>query len=194
MLNRILTLESFVDLVIHRIEKLTLHSFIAREQANYLNQLKQDLPGDKVIVLGDFVENYQFILQDEVQEFYWNSSQCTLHSIVIYYKVNNSIQSHSLCFTSNDLTHDVDMVYEVIKHTIDFAKIFLPFDINKVHYFSDGCAGQYKNCKNMLNQTYHFKDFGITVTWSFFATSHRKSPCHGIGGTIKRLTARESLQ
>ena len=28
----------------------------------------------------------------------------------------------------------------MIKHTIDFTKI----DINKVHYFSDGCAGQYK--------------------------------------------------
>ena len=70
MLNRILTLESFIDLVIHRIEKLTLHSFIAREQANYFNQLKQDLPGDEVIVLGDFAENYQFILQDEIQGFH----------------------------------------------------------------------------------------------------------------------------
>ena len=49
MLNRILTLESFIDLVIHRIEKLRPHSFIAREQANYLNQLKQDLTGDEVI-------------------------------------------------------------------------------------------------------------------------------------------------
>ena len=28
----------------------------------------------------------------------------------------------------------------------------------------------------------------------FFATSHRKPPCDGIGGTIIRLTARKSLQ
>ena len=34
----------------------------------------------------------------------------------------------------------------------------------------------------------------ILSTWSFFATSHGKSPCDGIGGTIKRLTARSSLQ
>ena len=66
MLNRILTRESFINLVIRRIEKLTPHSFITRKQANYLNQLKQDLPGDKVIVLGEFAENYQFILQDEI--------------------------------------------------------------------------------------------------------------------------------
>lgn len=29
----------------------------------------------------------------------------------------------------------------------------------------------------------------INCIWSFFATSHGKSPCDGIGGTIKRLTA-----
>ena len=46
----------------------------------------------------------------------------------------------------------------------------------------------------MQNQTYHFKDFGIKAIWSFFATSHGKSSCNGIGGTIKRLTAIESLQ
>ena len=30
--------------------------------------------------------------------------------------------------------------------------------------------------------------------WNFFATSHGKSPCDGIGGTVKRLTTRASLQ
>ena len=40
----------------------------------------------------------------------------------------------------------------------------------------------------------HFGDFSINCVWSFFATSHGKSPCDGLGGTIKRLTARASLQ
>ena len=66
--------------------------------------------------------------------------------------------------------------------------------INKVEYFSDGCAAQYKNYKNMLNLCRHKSDFGIDAIWTFFATSHGKSPCDGIGGTVKRLTARASLQ
>ena len=41
MLNRILTLESLIDLVIHRIKQLTLHLFTGRELANDLSQLKQ---------------------------------------------------------------------------------------------------------------------------------------------------------
>ena len=40
----------------------------------------------------------------------------------------------------------------------------------------------------------HSHDFGIEATWSFFATSHGKSPCDGIGGTVKRSTAMESLR
>ena len=34
----------------------------------------------------------------------------------------------------------------------------------------------------------------MDADWTFFATSHGKSPCDGIGGTIKRLTTRASLQ
>jgi len=38
-------------------------------------------------------------------------------------------------------------------------------------------------------------DFGIDAEWHFFATSHGKSPCDGVGGTVKRLAARlASLQ
>ena len=37
-------------------------------------------------------------------------------------------------------------------------------------------------------------DFGIPAEWHFFATSHGKSACDGIGGTIKRLAAKASLQ
>ena len=64
----------------------------------------------------------------------------------------------------------------------------------KVEYFSDGCAAQYKNYKNLLNLSYHKSDFGLDAAWSFFATSHGKSPCDGIGGVVKRkLKENESL-
>ena len=66
--------------------------------------------------------------------------------------------------------------------------------LSKVHYFSDGCAGQYKNCKNFLNLCLHSSDFRVKCEWNFFATSHVKSPCDGIGGTVKQLVTRASLQ
>ena len=74
-----------------------------------------------------------------------------------------------------------------------YVKEKLPH-IKHITYFSDGCAGQYKNCKNFLNLCHHQADFGFSAEWHFFATSHGKGPCDGLGGTIKRLATKASLQ
>jgi len=55
-------------------------------------------------------------------------------------------------------------------------------------------AAQYKNYKNFTNLMFHFKDFALPAEWHFFATSHGKNACDGVGGTVKRLAARASLQ
>ena len=85
------------------------------------------------------------------------------------------------------------MVYHMIMLTIDHAKSNISQEIETIHYFSDGCADQYKNCKNFINICHHEQDFAMKCTWSFFATSHGKSPCDGIGGTVKTLTSIVSL-
>ena len=65
----------------------------------------------------------------------------------------------------------------------------------KIHYFTDGCASQYKHKYSFANVCYHDIDFpGVTCEWHFFATSHGKGACDGIGGTMKRATHLESLR
>ena len=34
----------------------------------------------------------------------------------------------------------------------------------------------------------------VVSKWHFLATSHGKSPCDGVGGNVKRLVSRASLQ
>ena len=53
---------------------------------------------------------------------------------------------------------------------------------------------QYKNYKFFINLCYHKQDFELDAEWTFFATIHRKSPCDGIGGVVKRYVAKRSLQ
>ena len=67
-------------------------------------------------------------------------------------------------------------------------------EIQKIIYFNDGSAAQYKNLKNFTNLIHHENDFVIKAEWNFFATSHGKNAYDGVGGTIKRLAARASLQ
>ncbi len=119
--------------------------------------------------------------------------QCTLHPVILYYKDdNNEGQCTSLCFLSNDLERDTSLVFELQRQTCEYIKEALP-NVTILEYFSDGCTGQDKNFKNFLNLCYHSSDFGLRAIWSF-ATSHGKSPCDGLRGTVKRLLLRASLQ
>ena len=94
---------------------------------------------------------------------------------------------------ADDMNHDVVFVHEIQCLTALHTKEIYPA-IERVHYFSDGCAKQYKNYKNLLSLCHHKDDFKLAADWSFFATSHGKSACDRVGGTVKRLTARASLQ
>ena len=62
----------------------------------------------------------------------------------------------------------------------------------KLH--SDGAALQYKNRKNFMNLCHHKEDFSVIAKWHFSATSNGKGTCDGVGGTVKRLAGRASLQ
>src|SRR5258705_2522797 len=98
---------------------------------------------------------------------------------------------HIVSYQNTD--HDVSMVYKTQHEIIDFIKSTLPH-VSEEHYFTDGCTGQYEKWKGFMNLCHHKSDFSISVSWSFFATSHGKSPCDGIGGTVKRIAAKVSLQ
>ena len=145
-------------------------------------------------MLGDLAENYQYLVQDEIQSFHWSKEYCTLHPLIICYKhADGNLQHYSLCFISDDNTHDTSFVHKIQTLLVEFLKQRLP-NVTKIYYISDGCGGQYKNFRNFLNLCSHKKDFSIEAEWIFFATSHRKSPCEGIGGAVKHHDAKRSLQ
>ena len=91
------------------------------------------------------------------------------------------------------MQHDTIAVYAFQQKVLNFIKKSMPF-IENLIYFSDGCGAQYRNFKNFENLKYHFRDFHLKADWHFFATSHGKNSCDGIGGTIKMLVANASLQ
>ncbi len=75
------------------------------------------------------------------------------------------------------------LLYLFIKKLIEYLKQKFTL-VKKIYYISDGAASQYKNRKKFI----------ISVEWHFSATSHGKGACDGVGGTVKRLAARASLQ
>ena len=187
-----LTAEDFIPYFHEQLTDLLQHDFIAKAQSSFLQEKKQELSEGEFVIVGDFSENYSFIVQDAAQSFHWNNCQASLHPFVVYYRKNNELQHLSFVAISDCNQHDVIAVHLFQTRLINFLKS--SHKITKIFYFSDGCAAQYKNRKNFINLCYHKNDFDIEAEWHFFATSHGKGPCDGIGGTVKRLAARTSLQ
>ena len=188
------SLEEFIELLCEKVDELTEHSFIAKSQNAYLKKQKEELKQDEAIIICDFAENYQYVTQDEVQGAHWNKKYCTLHPVSIYHRTESgSLETHSLCALSDDIKHDVPLVHKCIEFALDHIKSAYP-GVKHIKYFTDGCSEQYKNNKNFVNLCEHEADFGLTAEWNFFATSHGKGPCDGIGGTVKRLACSESLR
>ncbi|MES9880157.1 MAG: hypothetical protein ABW185_04670 [Sedimenticola sp.] len=185
-------LQEFIDTIVEKTDKLTSHHYIAKHQAAYLSSLKENLGPDEAIIILDFAENYSFVVQDAAQGFHWDNSQATLHPFVAYF--NKDGQTHeSMCVVSDCLQHNTITVHRFLYDVLHHMKEICP-GIKKIYYFSDGAASQYKNYKNLCNLTYHLDDFGLHAEWHFFATSHGKNACDGVGGTVKREAAKASLQ
>ena len=155
----------FVKLLVSCFEKLQAHSFIAKSQSQYLNQLKQNM-GQSNIILGNFAKNYAFVVQNEIQSYHWNTQQCSLHLLVVYYRDDNGVLKHiSYCFISDDITHDVTYVYKIFQ-LIPILKTKFP-KLSKLHLFTDGCAGQYKSCKSFYNLCQLESEFALKLNGTF---------------------------
>ena len=117
------TFEEYKELFIGSINNLTRHSYLAKAQARYVKSKKESLGATKVMVLGDFAENYQYLTQDEIQSFHWSKEYCTLHPLVIYYKdADGNLQHYSLCFISDDNTLNTSFVHNIQTLLVEFLK------------------------------------------------------------------------
>lgn len=188
------TSEEFIDLFCSKMSALVRHDFIAKQQGAFLNNTKENLHDSEFVVTCDFSENYSIVLQDEAQSYHWTSQQITIHPFVIYYKQEDNIEHLSFVIISDCLQHNTVAVYTFEKKLISYLTNKFQKLPKKIFYFSDGSAAQYKNKKNFLNLCLHEEDFNIKAEWHFSATAHGKGPCDGVGGSVKRLAARASLQ
>jgi hypothetical protein len=200
--TRVQSVDEFLGVFLGSLPTVLHHDFIAKQQSEFMNQTKCTLNPGEFLVISDFAENYSFVLQDAAQSFHWNNLQATIHPFVCYYREGNAAQDDSATIQNNHVSfvvvsesnsHDTIAVHLFQKVLIEFLtkRFGKP---TKMIYFSDGCAAQYKNRKNFINLCHHEEDFGMPAEWHFFATSHGKGPCDGVGGTVKRLAARASLQ
>lgn len=171
------------------------HDFLSKTQAASFDRIKNAVTEKKIVVILDYAENYNCEVQNAVQSQHWSKTQATLHPYVIYFKEGNVIKHENYVGISENLQHNSLAVH--LFNCKMIAHLKTKFGINcieEIVYFPDGAGAQYKNVYNLINLSYHKEEFGIKAEWHFFATSHGKGACDGIGGTVKRHAYRSSLQ
>ena len=96
-----------------------------------------------------------------------------LSPVVIYYRQDNELKHLPYCVISDDIEHNVALVYHVQAEILKYIKDKL-LNNKDVIFFPDGCFSQYKNRKNIFTSCQHGSDFKITAKLVFFNTSHGK--------------------
>ena len=65
--------KDYVNLLVLHLNKSTENSYNLTSQLNYLKSLKETLPENEIIVLGDSADKHTFLAQDEIQSMHWNN-------------------------------------------------------------------------------------------------------------------------
>ena len=66
------TMANIIDLITSKLEFFLYHDFVKNAQAKSFQDQKNNLAKNEVLYHFDFNENYQFILQDEIQSGHWD--------------------------------------------------------------------------------------------------------------------------
>ena len=155
-----------------------------------------------LLVIGDFAENYSFIIQDAAQSFHWNNLQATLHPFAC--KCNEEefrTESNSHFHGQTYVLKHVSFLFRKATYSIQYLAVHLfqkvlinilvqrVSKLNKIIYCSSGCATQYKNRKKLC----HFmpSQRGLRNATRMVFLCH--ITCDGVSGTVSHLAARASL-
>lgn len=83
---------NFIQSPADKVNALTVHDYSAKQQSNYLQQIKNDLSADEVNVIIDFAGNYSFVIQSSAQGFCRDEPQASVHTGAGYYNEQDTVE------------------------------------------------------------------------------------------------------
>lgn len=140
--------------------QISLTSFCSSEATSEFEGLKRNF------AIWEWIsDSWQLLRKLFICSSRWSSGfslrKFAMHSIsfhCLYHQINwFQIKSAiSFCFFSESINQNTVMTHTFISKLISYLKVrFL--NLSKIHYFIDGCAGQYKNKYNFRNLCYHWR-------------------------------------
>lgn len=167
------------------------HEFRISHQHEAISNLKKNLSDQEILIHCDFSENYNLKYNEEAQSFHFGGArqQVTLHTVVVYSKVDGKLSSECFCTLSECLKHNASAIWAhlipVLRTTVGNA--------NTVHFLSDSPSTQYRNKFMFAFLVCHLPKYFPhikNITWNYHEAGHGKGAPDGVGGTCKRTADR----
>jgi len=184
-------------------KKFVVHAYDAKWQADEFQRCKDGLGPEDICIVIDFAMNYGHAHQDAVQSEHWSKHQSTVAPVAIWYRdKDGNLVMEAIIFISEDTKHSNKFVQYVLEKVIKSYQEKLWGECNerelkRVHVWSDGCAGQFKNRNQLywlvrIINSLSFKAAvsGPYVSHNFFASCHGKGPSDALAAIIKTALSR----
>ncbi len=183
-------------------KKFVVHAYDAKWQADEFQRCKDGLGRHDICIVIDFAMNYGHAHQDAIQSEHWSKHQSTVVPVAIWYRdKDGNLVMEAIIFISEDTKHSNKFVQYVLEKVIKAYQEKLWGDdereLKRVHVWSDGCAGQFKNRNQLywlvrIINSLSFKAAvsGPYVSHNFFASCHGKGPSDALAAIIKTALSR----
>lgn len=135
----------------------------------------------------DYAENWVCRYQDEITAVYYNTTQVSIHPMVVNQKKDGKLIAKSYVGVTSVTAHSVPTTFAFIKQLMNELKSLMP-KLATLHFISDSPSSQYRNHTICALVARFPKLFGIHASWTWLEAGHGKGPCDGVGGGIKKKT------
>ena len=172
------TFEDLINLYVSDVLSMRQHLFHLEWQRLQFCDLVENLQLGEVLLVIDFMKNYNHQATDEPQSSHWDRMQSAMHPVITYYKCGcgKTVIDEMIHFTS-DLKHDAYAVKEFERKMIDHLKS-KNITLKCIYEYSDNCASQYKSriLFRILSKS------TIPIMHNYFCEKHGKSAADGLIG------------
>lgn len=186
-------MQEFKELFFFKYKEFTDHRTRISVIDLAVRKLKEDMPANEVLLWMDFAENFTCTVSEQVQSAYWNQAAVTLHTMVMYYKLESGLLHQSYVAISDDVTHNSTSVFAILHQVVPKIKERVP-NVKKINYLTDSPTSQYRNKTIFQVVSYHDGDFGLGCRWFYLEAGHGKGPCDGLGASVKRSASTAIFQ
>ena len=163
--------------------QMKTHAYNIYRQYSELKHLKKNLGKKDVILSVDFSRNYENKQLREIQSAFFGhecftifTAACYIHKEVkitgkVKFDNESSLQVIPIAIISNETNHDRDVAFTNNQKLISIVQELSP-EICNFHFWSDGCAAQFRS--RFVFRSFCYYPQEINLTWDYGEAHHFK--------------------